>query len=93
MPFIYRDDVLEQLAAHGVRPRAATRPGLVMAYLNDLYRYEIRRLKRRLLRGEFPQGEYIGRVVGLRRKYPLISIPVQAWMAPGSDRPDDQPLC
>ena len=93
MPYIYRDDVLEQLAGHGVRPRPTTRPAVVMEFVNDLYRYEIRRLKERLLRKEFPQHEYFGRVVVLRRKYPLVSVLVQRWMAPESEPPDAQPFC
>jgi hypothetical protein len=77
--FAYRPDILEALEGHGVRPRETTSPALVRDYVNDLYRYEIRRLKARLLRGEFPQAEYFGRVVLLRRRYPVLSVAVSQW--------------
>ncbi len=80
MLYAYRREVLDELADHGIRPTASTPPALVRDYLSDLYRYEIRRLKRRLLRGEFPKEEYLSRVVELRIRYPLLSIPVQLWM-------------
>jgi hypothetical protein len=75
----YRKEILEQLLRHGIRPTPNTPPGLVMEYLNDLYRYEIRRLRNRLLEGRFPRSEYASRVVDLRRRYPLVSIPTRHW--------------
>ena len=76
----YRPEVLDELAIHGMVPKPCTRPDLIRDYLSDLYRYEIRKLKRRLLAGEFPKQEYLARVVELRIRYPLLSIPVQLWM-------------
>ncbi len=76
----YRPEILEQLAAHGIRPRPTTPPDVVRAYLSDLYRYEIRSLRARLLRHEFPKQEYIPRVLQLRAKYILLSIPTQLWL-------------
>jgi hypothetical protein len=70
----YRPDVLERLQAHGIRPRPTTRPELVRAYVNDLYRYEIRRLRDRLLRGEFPKNTYLDRVVTLRNTYSVLAL-------------------
>ena len=94
MAFHYRPDILAQLLEHGVRPLPGTRPALVAEYLNDLYRWEIRRLKARLLRKEFPQSEYYRMVVGLRHKYPLVSVPVQIWTEPGTPAESpDVPLC
>jgi hypothetical protein len=52
----------------------------VREFLSDLYRYEIRQLKGRLLRQEFPRGEYAGRVRQLRRKYVLLSTSPQLWV-------------
>lgn len=80
----YRPEVLEQLAQHGIKPGPSTAPDLIRSYLSDLYRYEIRRLKGRLLHGDFPKDEYIGRVVQLRLKYPLLSIPTELWVRPDS---------
>jgi hypothetical protein len=76
----YRSEVLEALARHGIVPRETTPPLFIRDQLNDLYRFEIRRLKARLLRGEFPKTDYIGRVLDLRGKYMLLSIPVEEWM-------------
>lgn len=76
----YRADVLEQLLRHGVCPTSATRPELVHEFVSDLYRYELRRLRERLLRKEFPKHEYFGRVVELRRKYPIISLKPREWL-------------
>jgi hypothetical protein len=70
----YRDDVLTELERHGVRPRATTRPELVHEFVNDLYRYELRQLRDRLRRGEFPRQTYFSRVVELRRRYPVLSL-------------------
>jgi hypothetical protein len=70
----YRAEILTQLAAHGVRPRPTTPPALVHELISDLYRYEIRRMRQRLIRGEFIRSEYFGRIVELRRKYPLVSL-------------------
>jgi hypothetical protein len=76
----YRPEVLEQLATHGIQPRPTTEPSLVRDFLSDLYRYEIRRLRARLLRGEIPRQDYSGHVVRLRLRYPLLSIPTELWI-------------
>jgi hypothetical protein len=75
----YVPEALEVLAGHGLSPRPDTPPAVVREALSDLYRYEIRRLKRRLLAGDFPKDEYSGRVIDLRRQYWLLSIPIQRW--------------
>lgn len=80
MPFRYRADVLETLLAHGVRPRETTRPELVHEFVSDLYRYEIRRLRDRLLAEEFPKKEYAGRVIQLRMRYRVISMRAREWL-------------
>jgi len=72
--FRYRPDIVERLETHGIRPRTTTRPELVREYVNDLYRYEIRRLRDRLLRGEFPKDSYYDRVVTLRNKYSILAL-------------------
>jgi hypothetical protein len=76
----YRPEIVEYLVRCGIRPRPSTPPELVRRYLNDLYRYEIRTLRDRLRRGEFPRHEYADRVVQLRVKYPLLAIPLHLWM-------------
>jgi hypothetical protein len=76
----YRADVLEQLWTHGVQPTATTRPELVHEFVNDLYRFELRRLRDRLVRGEIPKIGYYDRVVALRMKYPLVSLKPREWL-------------
>lgn len=49
-------------------------------FLSDLYRYEIRRLRGRLLRGEIPLESYATEVDTLRRRYPLLSLPLSYWV-------------
>ena len=74
MIYQYRRDVLERLETYGIRPRETTRPELVREFVNDLYRYEIRRLRDRLMRGEFPKNTYFDRVVELRNKYSVLAL-------------------
>jgi len=79
MGFRYRPEVLDALARHGLAPRADTSPQLLRDAINDLYRYEIRRLRQRLLRKEFPREAYVPKVLELRAKYMLLSMPVEEW--------------
>jgi hypothetical protein len=75
----YAPEALEVLAGHGLRPGPDTPPALVREALSDLYRYEIRRLKRRLLAGEIPKERYSDHVIELRKQYWLLSIQVDRW--------------
>jgi len=75
--FRYRADVLEHLLRHGVRPTPRTRPELVRDFVRDLYKYEIRVLRERYLRGDFAKREYAERVDALRRRYPVLAL--HAW--------------
>jgi hypothetical protein len=74
MEYRYRRDVLQRLETHGIRPRETSRPELVREFVNDLYRYEIRRLRDSLLRGDFPKDTYYDRVVTLRNKYSILAL-------------------
>ena len=82
MTFRYRRQVLDELATHGVRPTPRTRPELVHEYVNDLYRFELRRLRARHVRGEIARPAYSAHVVELRRKYILVSVPLRLWTFP-----------
>jgi hypothetical protein len=73
-PYVYRPDVLAQLLRHGIRPTDRTPPALVRDYVRDLYKYEIRCLRERYLRGAFPKIEYASRVDALRRSYPVLAL-------------------
>ena len=78
--FHYRSDVLEQLLRHGVRPTDRTRPELVHEFVSDLYRYELRVLRDRLLDKQFPKPEYYGRVVAIRNRYRVIAMKPLEWL-------------
>ena len=80
MIYSYRQDILEALWRHGVQPTPHTRPELVRDYVRDLYKYEIRRLRERYMRGEFPKQEYWHRVDALRRAYPVLALPSRLWV-------------
>jgi hypothetical protein len=84
--FRYRADVLERLAGHGVRPSPATPPELVHEFVRDLYRFELRRLRDRLTRGDIPKTGYYDRVVALRRRYPLVSLRPRDLVEDGEGR-------
>lgn len=79
MTYRYRPEVLAQLAVHGVVPRDTTRPELVREFVNDLYRYELRRLRDRLLRHEFPKSQYLGLVAQMRNRYAVLSRRIWEW--------------
>lgn len=80
MSYKYRPEVIAELLWHGVRPTPETRPELVHQFVSDLYRHELRRLRDRLLRKDFPKREYFGRVIELRKRYGLISMRPADWL-------------
>ncbi len=73
-PYRYRPDVLIELWRHGLQPTSKTPPELVRNTVRDLYKYEIRALRERYLRREFPKAEYWTRVDNLRRQYPVLAL-------------------
>ena len=79
MAFRYHPVILEELAQFGVFPRPETRPAMVHEFISDLYRFELRRLRERLVRGDIPKARYAAEVVELRRRYPLVSIRATLW--------------
>ena len=81
-PIRYRADVLAHLLVHGVRPTDRTRPELVRDFVRDLYKYEIRCLRARYLRRDFPKIEYAGRVDELRRRYPVLALQAREFLEP-----------
>jgi hypothetical protein len=76
----YREAIRTALASHGVRPATHTRPELVHEFVRDLYRHEIRRLRERLLNGEFPRREYAAKVIELRKRYWITSLRPAEWV-------------
>lgn len=78
---ILKPEVIDALAGHGLRPGAETSVELLREQVSDLYRYEIRQLRDRCRAGEFPARELAPRVLELRKRYLLLSIPIDRWLA------------
>ncbi|PYP82518.1 MAG: hypothetical protein DMF61_26185 [Blastocatellia bacterium AA13] len=81
MEYLYRESVLAELARHGVIPSNDTSPDLVHDFVSDLYRYEIRALKQRMVSGLIPKNQYAAYVEELRKRYPVLSLPKELWAA------------
>jgi hypothetical protein len=58
----------------------------------DLYKYEIRRLRGELLAGRIQRRDYASHVVELRKRYWLLSVPVELWTAAGGPENADEAL-
>ena len=80
MPGRYRPEIVAELALHGLQPKPDTPPERLREQINELYRFEIRKLRDRCRAGEFGTRELAGRVVELRKRYVLLSIPVAQWV-------------
>jgi len=79
MNFKYRDAVLDELARHGIVPRDDTPPDLIREFVNELYLIEIRSLRTNLKSGLIQKADYYGEVDALRKRYPILSLPVRFW--------------
>ena len=79
MKYTYHPKVSDDLGRFGLRPRPTTPPALAKEFVNDLYRYELRTLRARLVAREIPRQGYSDRVVELRKKYFLLSIRLDLW--------------
>ena len=75
----YPDELLAALGDLGLAPTPATPPAAVRDALNDLYRYELRRLRDRLLAGGVAKSDYLDLVVALRKKYWPLTMPLDVW--------------
>ena len=63
-----------------IRPTVRTPPELARGFVRDLYCYQLRVLRDRLLRQEFPKKEYAGRVIALRDHYRVLSLRAREWV-------------
>jgi hypothetical protein len=79
MAFKYKESVLAELARHGAAPSEDTPPELVREFINDLYVYEIRQLRKRFRAGLIPKDDYPRQVAELRKRYPILSLPIRFW--------------
>ena len=75
----FKPEILDELARHGLCPTATTAPEKLREQINDLYRYEIRKLRDRCRAGEFSTRQLPARVIELRKRYVLLSIPLARW--------------
>ena len=82
MEYKYRERVVDELARHGIIPRSDTPPELLRDFVNDLYLVEIRRLRGRLKAGLLVKANYAKHVEELRKRYPILSLPVSNWTEP-----------
>ena len=72
--------MLKELARHGIVPRDDTPPEFVHQVVTDLHLFEIRRLRERMLAGKIRKADYATTVEALRRRYPILSLPVRLWI-------------
>ena len=79
MEFKYRETVLNELARHGIIPRLDTPPELAQKFVTDLHLFEVRRIKKQMLAGKIRKADYAKTVEALRRRYPILSLPVRSW--------------
>jgi hypothetical protein len=78
-PWSYPAELTEALLRYGLAPRPDTPPRFVRDQLSDLYRYEIRRLRGRLLAGDVLRKDYVDHVITLRKKYWPLSLTPDQW--------------
>ena len=77
---MYHQQILDELAGHGLIPRPDTPAQLLRDAVRDLYKYEIRRLRDRLIAGEIAKRDYAGHVIALRERYRVLSVPTTLWI-------------
>ena len=83
--YTYHPKVFDELGRFGLRPKPTTPPSLAKEFVDDLYRYELRTLRARLVTRKIPRQGYADRVVGLRKKYFLLSIRLDLWTTDKDD--------
>jgi hypothetical protein len=75
----YPAELAAALLTYGLKPTNSTPPLLVRAALNDLYRYEIRRLRQRRHDGLVEKSKYVDEVILLRKRYWPLSLQPEHW--------------
>ena len=79
MSWTYPPELLAALAAMGFAPTDHTPPALTRGAVDELYKYELRRLRDHLRSGEVDRSDYLARVIALRKKYWVLTLPLPAW--------------
>jgi hypothetical protein len=72
--------VLAELWKYGVRPTEHTPPELARGFLNELYKFELRKLRARYMRKAFLKQEYHRYVIAIRDKYPVLGLTPRQWL-------------
>ncbi len=85
MEYRYRPAIRTQLLSHGIKPQVTTPPDLIRQFLNSLYVFEIRELRRRRREVEYvfgpqPLDAYSEQVLELKNKYPALAIRLANWI-------------
>jgi hypothetical protein len=75
----YPPELFDVLLTFGLKPGPATPPRFVRDALNDLYRFEIRRLRQRMVEGLIEKARYSDEVIALRKKYWPLSLQPAQW--------------
>ena len=79
MAWTYPPELLAGLAPLGLAPTDRTPPALTRETVDELYNYELRRLRDQLRGGEVERSNYLGCVIALRKKYWVLTLPLAAW--------------
>ena len=79
MAWTYPPELLAGLAPLGIAPASHTPPVLARGAVDELYKYELRRLRDRLRTGEVARPDYLAHVIALRKKYWVLTLPLAAW--------------
>lgn len=74
-----RAEVLADLSRRGLLPQPDDTAASLRERLNDLYLEDVRGLRERQRRGEIPLRDYAARVDELKRRYPLLGLPLELW--------------
>lgn len=75
----YPPELLTALQGFGLQPDETTPPSVVRDALNDLYRFELRRMRDGLRAGAIEKADYLDRVIALRKHYWPLTLPLAAW--------------
>ena len=75
----YPEELLAALIPLGLAPTERTAPAFAREAVDELYKYELRRLRDQLRAGDVERANYLGRVIALRKKYWVLTLPLSAW--------------
>ena len=78
-PWTYPAELRAALEDLGLSPTSATPPAIVRDALNDLYRYELRRMRDRHRAGQIDKPAYLDLVIATRKRYWPLTLSLPAW--------------